>query len=65
MRVNLFCSCTLECLLSHNKSYSSGGQVVSVLTIRVRIPLKSTVLFCNVFEKNEKNQKEAVHGPFQ
>ena len=40
-----------------------GGQVVSVLafylSIRVRIPLNSSVLFCNVLEKNENKQEEA------
>ena len=32
----------------------------STPTIWVWIPLKSTVLFCELFEKNEANKKEAV-----
>ena len=36
----------------------------STPSIRVRIPLKSTVLFCtSVFQKSENKQKEAVDGP--
>ena len=45
-----------------------GGQVVSSLsTIRVRIPLTSTVFSAKfVFEKNEnENKKEAGDGPFK
>ena len=33
-------------------------------TIRVRIPLKLTVLFCKLFVKNGNKQKEAGDGPF-
>ena len=53
-----------------NKFWSDRGAKVSVLafylTIRVRIPLKSTVIFVKfVFEKNEIKQKEAGSGPFK
>ena len=52
------------------KQGRGGGQVVSVLastpTIRVRIPLTTTVFFVKfVLEKNKNKQKEAGIGPFK
>ena len=37
----------------------------STLTIRVRIPLKSTIFLKIVFQNNENKQKEAEVGPFK
>ena len=36
----------------------------NTLTIQVRIPLKSTVLFGTLFEKNENKQTEVGESPF-
>ena len=36
----------------------------STPTIRVQIHLKSTVLFCTLFEKNQNEQKDVCDDPF-